>query len=71
TGSRITINGLVNILNGILGKEVQPKYEEARPGDIRHSLADTTKAQEMLGWRACISVPDGLRKTIEWYRKDR
>jgi nucleoside-diphosphate-sugar epimerase len=71
TGSRITINGLVNIINGILGKEIQPKYEEARPGDIRHSLADTTKAQEMLGWRARISIADGLRKTIEWYRKDR
>ncbi len=71
TGSRITINGLVNIINSILGKEIQPKYEEARPGDIRHSLADTTKAEEMLGYRARVSITDGLRKTIEWYRKDR
>ncbi|MFB3066077.1 MAG: hypothetical protein ACE10D_06135, partial [Planctomycetota bacterium] len=55
----------------ILGKEIQPKYEEARPGDIRHSLADTTKAEEMLGYRARVSITDGLRKTIEWYRKDR
>jgi len=69
TGSRITINGLVNMINGILGKEIQPKYEEARPGDIRHSLADTTKAQEMLGYRPRTAIMDGLESTIEWYRK--
>jgi nucleoside-diphosphate-sugar epimerase len=71
TGSRITVNGLVNMINNILGKEIQPKYEEARPGDIRHSLADTTKAQEMLGFRPRSSVMDGLRSTIEWYRKNK
>jgi len=71
TGSRITINGLVNMLNGILGKEIQPKYEEARPGDIRHSLADTTKAQEMLGYRSRSSIVDGLASTVEWFRKHR
>ncbi|MHC4959864.1 MAG: NAD-dependent epimerase/dehydratase family protein [Planctomycetota bacterium] len=71
TGSRITVNGLVNMINGILGKEIQPKYEEARPGDIRHSLADTTKAQEMLGYRPRTTVMDGLASTIEWYRKNR
>jgi nucleoside-diphosphate-sugar epimerase len=71
TGSRITVNGLVNIINGILGKEIQPKYEDARPGDIRHSLADCTKAQEMLGFRPRISITDGLQSTIEWYRKNR
>ena len=69
TGSRITINGLVNLINSILGKEIQPKYEEARPGDIRHSLADITKAEEMLGFRPRVSIMDGLRTTIEWYKK--
>jgi len=71
TGSRITINGLVNMINNILGKEIQPKYEEARPGDIRHSLADCTKAQEMLGYRPRSSILDGLKSTIEWYRKNK
>ena len=70
TGSRITVNGLVNMLNSLLGKEIQPKYEEARPGDIRHSLADTTKAQEMLGFRPRVSVLDGLKTTLDWYRKN-
>ena len=70
-GSRITINGLVNMINNILGKEIQPKYEEARPGDIRHSLADMTKAQEMLGYRPRTSVVDGLASAVEWYKKHR
>lgn len=69
SGSRITINGLVNLLNGLLGKEIQPKYEEAQPGDIRHSLSDITKAQEMLGFRPRVSLMDGLSSTIDWYRK--
>jgi len=71
SGSRITINGLVNMINNILGKEIQPKYEEARPGDIRHSLADTTKAEEMLGFRPRSSIMDGLSSAAEWYRKAR
>jgi len=71
TGSRITVNGLVNLINGVLGKEIQPKYEEARPGDIRHSLADITKAQEMLGFRPRVSIMDGLTTTIDWYRKNK
>ena len=71
TGSRITINGLVNMVNNILGREIQPKYEEARPGDIRHSLADITKAQEMLGYRPRTSIMDGLQSTIDWYKKRR
>jgi nucleoside-diphosphate-sugar epimerase len=71
TGSRITVNGLVNLINGILGKEIQPKYEEARPGDIRHSLADITKAQEMLGFHPRVSIMDGLKTTIDWYRKNK
>jgi nucleoside-diphosphate-sugar epimerase len=58
------------MLNSILGKEIQPKYEEARPGDIRHSLADITKAQEMLGFRPRVSILDGLQSTLEWYRKN-
>ena len=57
------------MLNSLLGKEIQPKYEEARPGDIRHSLADVTKAQEMLGFRPRVSILDGLKTTLEWYRK--
>ncbi len=71
TGSRITINGLVNMINNILGREIQPKYEEAHPGDIRHSLADITKAQEMLGYRPRVSIMDGLQSTIDWYKKRR
>jgi len=70
TGSRVTVNGLVNMINGLLGKEIQPKYEEARPGDIRHSLADVTKAQEMLGFRPRVSILDGLKTTLDWYRKE-
>ena len=69
TGSRVTVSGLLNILGLLLEHEVQPTYAEPRPGDIRHSLAEVTKAQEVLGFRPRVSIQQGLVKTLAWYRR--
>jgi len=45
---------------------VKPKYVAPRAGDIRHSLADITKAKEILGYRPKVSLEQGLKKFIEW-----
>jgi nucleoside-diphosphate-sugar epimerase len=39
-----------------------------RVGDVKHSLADMTKAREILGYQPLISLEDGLRPTLAWYR---
>ena len=49
--------------------EIQPEYVDARPGDIRHSLAETVKAQEVLGFRPRMALHEGLVKTLIWYRR--
>jgi UDP-glucose 4-epimerase len=45
-GRRITINELVDMISDILGKNVKPSYSDPRPGDIKHSLADISKAKD-------------------------
>jgi nucleoside-diphosphate-sugar epimerase len=44
------------------------KYGPERSGDIKHSLADITKAQKRLGYKVLVNFEDGLRRTVEWYK---
>jgi nucleoside-diphosphate-sugar epimerase len=55
-------------LQRIIGTSLAPQYEDARAGDIRHSLADITRAEELLGYRPVVGLAEGLRQTVEWYR---
>jgi nucleoside-diphosphate-sugar epimerase len=52
----------------ILEREVMPRYEAPRPADIRHSLADISKARS-LGYIPDYSIEDGLKETIRWFRR--
>src|SRR5437867_916169 len=69
-GDRITVNSMVQQINNIVGKDITPTYTEPRAGDIKHSLADITKAREKLGYQPRITFEEGLRHTIEWYREN-
>jgi nucleoside-diphosphate-sugar epimerase len=69
SGSRITVGGLLNVLGSLLEREVTPTYAEPRPGDVRHSLAENTKAQEVLGFRPRVGIQQGLVKTLAWVRR--
>lgn len=68
-GDRITVNSMLQQINRITGKDISPIYADPRPGDIKHSQADITKAKERLGYRPQVSFEEGLRRTIEWYRQ--
>ena len=68
TNGRISLNQLFRTMKDIVGASVEPTYLGARPGDVRDSQADITKAKEILGYEPRISFEDGLRRTIEWYR---
>jgi len=60
---------LIAMLNKLLGTNVQPVHAAARVGDVRESLADITQARERLGYEPKIGFEEGLRRTIEFYRK--
>jgi nucleoside-diphosphate-sugar epimerase len=70
TGGRVTVNELVATLNDLLGTEIEPVHDDPRPGDVRHSHADISKAEELLGYEPQIGFKMGLENTIEFYRED-
>ena len=67
-GDPRTLHELIRALEGILGRTLRVRYSAARPGDIRHSHADTTLANTELGWRPSVTFEEGLRRTVDWYR---
>lgn len=66
-GERISLNQLVEMINKHLGKNLQPVYQEERPGDIKHSLADISKAKKLINYKPMVKFEDGLKKLINYY----
>ena len=66
-GKQYTLLGLIAILNDIFGTDFTPVHTAPRPGDVRHSVADVTAAQEALGYRVKEDFEQGLRRTVAWF----
>ena len=71
TGRRVTLNETFKLLQGLTSYSGSPIYGPERGGDIKHSLADISSAQEHLGYKPMVSFEVGLRKTVDWYRSTR
>jgi UDP-glucose 4-epimerase len=67
-GERTSLNRLLELIGEATGVELEPRYEEARPGDVRHSEADVSRARAELGYEPKVSLLDGLKRTIDSYR---
>jgi nucleoside-diphosphate-sugar epimerase len=71
-GERISLNQLLEQLKIITSKpDVRADYQKARIGDVRHSLADISRARELLGYEPLIGLEEGLRRTIDWWKTSR
>jgi UDP-glucose 4-epimerase len=68
-GSRISLLELVETINAIVGKKIEPKFESPRPGDVRDSQADIMKAKELLRWAPSIDFRKGIEKVVAWYQQ--
>lgn len=67
-GRRMTIQELAETVAQTMGHpEIKARHEPARPGEIRDSLADTTRAQSVLGWSPQVPFVEGLQHTVEWF----
>jgi UDP-N-acetylglucosamine 4-epimerase len=64
---RFTLLELLAELRDILGKNIEPVFDEARQGDIRHSMADIALAKTYLGFEPEVSFREGLKKTVSWF----
>ncbi|MGH2583682.1 MAG: UDP-glucose 4-epimerase, partial [Dehalococcoidia bacterium] len=68
TGTGTSINELFRRMADAGGYELSAEYCPRRPGDVKHSVLDSTLAQRLLGWRPETPLADGLRLTLQSMR---
>lgn len=67
-GEKATVNSMVEKINEVLQKKIKPSYDDVRPGEIKHSFADISKARKVLKYEPSVSFSEGLKKTIHWFK---
>jgi nucleoside-diphosphate-sugar epimerase len=70
-GRRVTLNETFKLLKGMTSYSGTPIYGPERAGDVKHSLADVSKAAAALGYKPVVDFEEGLRRTVDWYRQQR
>ena len=68
-GGRFTLNELYRMLCELIGVSIDPVYADPRQGDVKHSHADISMAEELLGYSVETDFEEGLKRTVEWYRQ--
>ncbi len=66
-GDRFTLLELLDELGRIMNKKPQPVFEPPRPGDVKHSQADISRAKKVLSFEPKVSFAEGLRRTVPWF----
>ncbi len=69
-GGRISVQDLCLRIRELVGSDIEPQYDESRPGDVRHSQASVELAREFLEYQGSVDLEEGLRRTVEWYREN-
>ncbi|MDO6390222.1 SDR family oxidoreductase [Pontibacter sp. BT731] len=69
-GERTTLNQLWQRITETAGIELNPEYREERQGDVRHSLADISKANQLIDYNPQFSVAEGLDIAFNWYKRN-
>lgn len=67
-GESVSLLELIGDINAILGTDIQPVHADPRPGDIKHSKADITRARELLGYETRVSFREGLERTVAFFQ---
>ncbi len=65
-GEGIALNRLAELVTGLIGNKIKPTYQPERPGDVKHSLADISKAKTF-GYEPKYSLEAGLTEMIRWF----
>jgi nucleoside-diphosphate-sugar epimerase len=67
-GERVSLLDILEIVYSLAGKRVDPVFEPSRPGDVRDSLAEISRARQVVGYDPKVAFRDGLEKTFDWFR---
>jgi UDP-N-acetylglucosamine/UDP-N-acetyl-alpha-D-glucosaminouronate 4-epimerase len=68
-GRRISLNELIREIGAVLGRKLDVRYVEPRPGDVRHSLADISRAKELFGYEPTVKWEEGIEPTVQFLRE--
>jgi UDP-N-acetylglucosamine 4-epimerase len=68
-GSRYTLLQLLEFLNEIIGTDIEPAFTKERPGDIKHSLADISRAETIMRYKMLVGFKEGLEKTVAYFKE--
>ena len=68
-GGRFTLNEIYGMLRELIGEKIDPIYADTRQGDVKHSHADISMAEELLGYSVETGFEEGLKRTVDWYRQ--
>jgi len=68
-GGRTTINELFNIIKKAANIELEAIYRDERPGDIKHSLAEISKAESLISYAPTVEIGKGIEITFQWFKK--
>jgi UDP-glucose 4-epimerase len=68
-GDRVTLNELLDRIAGATDTTVERRHDDPRPGDVRDSLADVSRARDVLGYAPSVSLDDGLKLTVDFHRE--
>jgi len=71
SGVGISLNDIISKINKILSKNIKPKYNLSAGGGVKKSILDIKKIKKDMKWRPKISIDTGLRKTIEYFKKQK
>lgn len=67
-GEKASVNELFSLIAKLTNSDLKPTYRETRAGDIRDSLADISKAKELIGYNPTVRIGEGLKITFDWFR---
>ena len=68
-GQRVSVNNLAGLVTRVVGRDLDPVYDSPQPGDIRHSLADISKAKHELNYEPRFNLTEGLEEEVKWFQK--
>lgn len=67
----ISINGLIELLEELIGKKANIQYDPPNPADMFTNWADVSKAKQLIGWEPRVGLAEGVKKLVEWYAAER
>ncbi len=70
TGIETSVTELSERMIEVVGSNVEPEFAPAKAGEQRRSVLDASMATDVLGWRPATALPDGLRETIDFFRRE-